>query len=65
EFFKTRGARVGPEGEPDLSARWQRLNMLFHDADFTEDAIDHALDPVPDDEDGRWSEPDEGELLEE
>jgi hypothetical protein len=56
EFFKTRGARVGPEGESDLSARWQRLNMLFHEAEFTEEAIDHALDPV--DEDDRWGGPD-------
>ncbi|MEZ3114621.1 hypothetical protein RYH80_01625 [Halobaculum sp. MBLA0147] len=54
-FFKTRGARVGPEGESELSARWQRLNMLFHDADFDEATVEHALDPVDDEE--PWDDP--------
>ncbi|WP_284013957.1 hypothetical protein [Halobaculum litoreum] len=55
EFFKTHGARVGPEGEGDPSARWQRLNMALHDADFSGAQIAHALDPV--DADERWAEP--------
>ncbi|PSQ06270.1 hypothetical protein BRC97_06640 [Halobacteriales archaeon QS_6_71_20] len=55
EFFKTRGARVGPEGEDDLSARWQRLNMALHDVDFSEEQIAHAVEPV--DPDDRWTEP--------
>ncbi len=60
-FFKTRGARVGPEGEPELSARWQRLNMLFHETEFDEAAIEHALEPV--DPEDPWAEPPEGTLL--
>ncbi|MFC7095933.1 hypothetical protein [Halobaculum marinum] len=55
EFFKTHGARVGPEGEDDLSARWQRLNMALHDVDFSGAQIAHAIDPV--DEDEQWAEP--------
>lgn len=60
EFFKTRGARVGPEGEGELSARWQRLAMVLHDVEFTEEQIERALEPV--DPEDRWSEPDEDEL---
>jgi hypothetical protein len=56
-FFKTRGARVGPEGEDDQSARWQRLAMVLDEIDFSEREIAHAIDPVgPDD---RWSEPED------
>ncbi|MFC6785646.1 hypothetical protein [Halobaculum halobium] len=55
EFFKTHGARVGPEGEDEQSARWQRLNMVLRDAEFSEEQIDHALDPV--DPDAKWAEP--------
>ncbi len=55
-FFKTRGARVGPEGEDDQSARWQRLSMVLDGIDFSETEISHALDPVDPDE--RWAEPD-------
>ncbi|WP_101297191.1 hypothetical protein [Halegenticoccus soli] len=55
EFFKTRGARVGPEGESELSARWQRLSMVLDGIDFSEEQIEHALEPV--DPDDRWSEP--------
>ena len=54
-FFKTHGARVGPEGENEHSAAWQRENMRMHDVDFTEAEIDHAVAPV--EEDGRWDEP--------
>jgi len=54
-FFKTRGARVGPEGEQEPSARWQRLLMALHDVDFTEADVEHALEPVA--PDGKWDEP--------
>jgi hypothetical protein len=57
EFFKTRGARVGPEGEGDLSARWQRLSMVLDEIEFTDEQIEHAIEPVDPDE--RWNEPDE------
>lgn len=55
EFFKTHGARVGPEGEDEQSARWQRLNMALHDVEFSEDQIEHAVSAVDDDE--KWAEP--------
>lgn len=57
-FFKVHGARVGPEGEDEQSARWQRVNMERHDAEFSEAAIDHALSAV--DPDDRWTEPEFG-----
>jgi hypothetical protein len=60
EFFKTRGARVGPEGEGETSARWQRLAMVLSDVDYTEEQIRHALEPVA--EDAKWDEPSEDEL---
>ncbi|SHH56692.1 hypothetical protein [Halobaculum gomorrense] len=55
EFFKTHGARVGPEGEDEQSARWQRLNMALHEVDFSGAQVAHAIDPV--DAEERWSEP--------
>ena len=56
-FFKTRGARVGPEGEAELSARWQRLAMeLDGDVDYTTAEIERALAPV--DPAAPWDEPD-------
>jgi hypothetical protein len=55
-FFKTRGARVGPEGEGDHSARWQRLAMLLDDErDYSAAELDRALEPV--DPDDPWSDP--------
>ncbi|SEO88672.1 hypothetical protein SAMN04487948_106183 [Halogranum amylolyticum] len=60
EFFKTRGARVGPEGEGELSARWQRLAMVLDETDYTEEQIRHALEAVP--ADAKWDEPSEDEL---
>ena len=55
-FFKTHGARVGPEGESDLSARWQRLAMLLDDEiDYSEAEISHAVEPV--DPEAPWTEP--------
>ena len=56
-FFKTRGARVGPEGEDEQSARWQRLSMVLDEINYTESEISHAIDPVDPDE--RWDEPEE------
>ncbi|MES3160373.1 MAG: hypothetical protein PPP55_02240, partial [Halorubrum sp.] len=36
-FFKTRGARVGPEGEAEQSARWQRAAMrLDEDVSYSD-----------------------------
>jgi hypothetical protein len=55
-FFKTRGARVGPEGEGDHSARWQRLAMLLDDErDYDAAELDRAVEPV--DPDDPWREP--------
>ena len=50
-FFKTHGARVGPEGEDEQSARWQRLAMLLdEDVEYDEAELDRAVEPVdPDD----------------
>lgn len=56
EFFKTHGARVGPEGEGDLSARWQRLAMVLSSTAFDEEDIERALEPT--DADDPWAEPD-------
>ncbi|WP_129115604.1 hypothetical protein [Halegenticoccus tardaugens] len=57
KFFKRHGARVGPEGEPEHSARWQRLSMVLDEIEYSEAEIDHALSPV--DPDARWEEPDD------
>ncbi|WP_066416430.1 hypothetical protein [Halorubrum aethiopicum] len=55
-FFKTRGARVGPEGEDETSARWQRLAMsLDDDVDYSAAELEHAVAPV--DPDDPWTEP--------
>ena len=59
-WFKTRGARVGPEGEDEQSRRWQRLAMVLSDVDYDEAELDHALDAV--DPDDRWDEPGTDEL---
>jgi hypothetical protein len=50
-FFKTHGARVGPEGEDDQSARWQRLAMILDEGtEYDVDELDRAVEPVdPDD----------------
>jgi hypothetical protein len=55
-FFKTHGARVGPEGEGELSARWQRLAMVLSSTEFDEEDIERALEPT--DADDPWDEPD-------
>ena len=55
-FFKTHGARVGPEGEDDRSVRWQRLAMLLDDEhDYSEDELARAVEPV--DPDDPWADP--------
>ncbi|RAW45793.1 hypothetical protein DQW50_07200 [Halorubrum sp. 48-1-W] len=55
-FFKTHGARVGPEGEDGTSARWQRLAMtLDDDVAYSTAELDHAVAPV--DPDDPWAEP--------
>ncbi|GAB6880724.1 hypothetical protein JCM17823_29980 [Halorubrum gandharaense] len=55
-FFKTRGARVGPEGEDEQSARWQRLAMLLDgDHDYDEEELSQAVAPV--DPENPWGEP--------
>ncbi len=59
KFFKKYGARVGPDGEGDLSARWQRLAMLLSEIDYAESELDHAVEPVAEDE--RWDDPGRGE----
>jgi len=42
-FFKTHGARVGPEGEDDQSARWERLALLLDDeTDYSPADLDRA-----------------------
>ena len=56
-FFKTHGARVGPRGEDDQSARWQRLAMLLDDdRDYTAEELDRAVEPV--DPDDPWGDDD-------
>jgi hypothetical protein len=59
-FFKTHGARVGPEGEDEQSARWQRLAMLLdEDRDYDPDELDRAVEPV--DPDDPWGEHDDSD----
>ncbi|OYR62438.1 hypothetical protein [Halorubrum ezzemoulense] len=50
-FFKTHGARVGPEGEDEQSARWQRLAMVLdEEVEYDEAELARAVAPVdPDD----------------
>ncbi|MEZ3163290.1 hypothetical protein ABNG03_00035 [Halorubrum sp. RMP-47] len=56
-FFKTHGARVGPEGEDEQSARWQRLAMLLdEEIEYDEAELDRAVEPV--DADHPWSDSD-------
>ena len=58
-FFKTRGARVGPEGEDEQSARWQRIAMeLDDDVAYSAAELDRAVERV--DPEDPWTEP-EGE----
>lgn len=53
--FWTRAARVGPKGEPELSAKWQRRRLeVDPEREFSQAEIEHALDPV--DPEDRWEE---------
>jgi len=54
-FFRIRGARVGPEGETDVSARWKRLFLALDEYDYTDEEVAHALSAV--DPADRWTEP--------
>jgi hypothetical protein len=51
-FFWNHGARVGPEGETDLGARYARLRMSLDDREFDEEELARALEPV--DPADRW-----------
>jgi hypothetical protein len=62
-FFRTHGARVGPEGEPELSKQWRLRSMKLQDVDYTQEELTRAITPVS--EEHPWDEPsdlfDEGE----
>jgi hypothetical protein len=55
-FFRVHGARVGPEGETDVSARWKRLYLALDEYDYTDEEVTHALAAVESDD--PWAEPD-------
>jgi len=54
-FFTVHGARVGPEGESELSRRWRERSLDLDDRTYSDAEQSHALAPV--DPDDRWSEP--------
>ena len=55
EHFFVRAARVGPEGEPEHSRKWQRRRLQIDPKrSFSEEEIEHALSPV--DPENRWVE---------
>ncbi|MFC6768780.1 hypothetical protein [Natrinema soli] len=53
-FFRTHGARVGPEEEPELSRQWRLRSMRLEDRDYTENELARAIRPV--DPDDKWPE---------
>ena len=55
EHFAVHGARVGPEGEPTLAARWREGALELGDLALSDDQLRHALAPV--DENEKWWEP--------
>ncbi len=59
-FFKTHGARVGPEEDGEESRRWQRLAMVLSDVEYSDAELDHALTPVSADD--PWPESDDDDL---
>ncbi|WP_433634169.1 hypothetical protein [Halomicrococcus sp. NG-SE-24] len=52
-FFRTHGARVGPEQEPELSRRWRLRSMKLESRDYTDEQLARAVAPV--DDENRWS----------
>lgn len=56
-FFRTHGARVGPDGEPELSRQWRLRSMQLEDRNYTEEELARAVRPV--DSDDRWGPADE------
>ena len=54
-YFTVHGARVGPDGESDLSKRWRRRILDLDDVEYSEAEREHALAPV--DPQDRWREP--------
>lgn len=57
-FFRTHGARVGPEGEPELSRQWRLQSMRLEDREYVDEELARAVEPV--DPDDRWGTDDEG-----
>jgi hypothetical protein len=51
-FFRSHGARVGPEGETGLGARYTRLRLNLEDYESDHKIVQRALEPV--DPDDRW-----------
>ncbi|ELY46485.1 hypothetical protein [Natronorubrum bangense] len=56
-FFRTHGARVGPDGEPELSRQWRLQSMQLEDREYTEEELARAVRPV--DPADKWSRDDE------
>ena len=53
-YFRTYGARVGPEEEPELSRRWRLRNMKLENHDYTDKQLPRAVAPVK--AENRWSD---------
>jgi hypothetical protein len=58
-FFRTHGARVGPEGEPELSRQWRLRSMKLDDREYTDEQLARAVSSV--DPDDRWSDGDQSD----
>ena len=53
-FFRTHGARVGPEGESDLSRQWRLRSMKLDDREYTDKQLARAVTPV--EADDNWAD---------
>jgi hypothetical protein len=53
-FFRTHGARVGPEGESELSRQWRLRSMKLDDREYTDEQLARAVAPV--EADDRWTD---------
>jgi hypothetical protein len=53
-FFRTHGARVGPEEELELSRRWRLRSMKLENHDYTDEQMARAVAPVKAED--RWSD---------